>query len=258
MFIDAATELVGFLASFLAIGAIGFRYVIQKRHEDAVVWTAARRAAVMGLVGALVMLAFAALNARKHAVNQTMLLQLGGWILAVVCFALAAAKIRAIWPFAAVGVIVASLTPLFLGQFSRAANPIHRFAAGMWIGTLFVIVVAGLNMGEKITADLINTFSPLALGSFGVLGAAGVWTAWRHLKRIDALWTTSYGYALIAKLCVVLAVVALGAFNWRRQRPLLGSGSAAAALRRSAAWELAAAGIVLVITAVLVSLPAPR
>ena len=281
MFIDAVTELVGFLASFLSVGAVGFRYAIRKRHDDEIVWTAARRAAILGLIGTLVtlgMLLFLSLPAaaaRKHTTlihaitgNQQTLLQVGGWTLAIVAFALAAANWRALWPFAAVGVIVGSLAPLFVGQFSRAVNPIHRFAAGMWIGTLFVLVIAGLNTvlrettdkieRGRIAADLINTFSPLALVSFAFLGASGLTTAWTHLKRIDALWTTPYGYVLIAKLCVVAVVVALGAFNWRRQRPLLGTESAAAVLRRSATWELLAAGVVLLITAVLVSLPSPK
>jgi putative copper export protein len=243
MLIDAVTELAGFLASFLAVGAVGFRYAIGKRHDDEIVWRAAVRAAAMGAVGALVTLAMVALSVRKHHFNQLSLLQVGGWTLAVVAFALCAANKRALWPFAATGVIVGSLAQLFVGEFARAVNPIHRFAAGMWIGTLFVLVVVGL-------IDLVvDTFTPLALGSFAILGASGVWTAWKHLKRIDALWTTPYGYALIAKLCVVAIVVVLGAFNWRRR---------AAALRRSAAWELAAAGVVLLITAVLVSLPSPR
>jgi len=267
MLIDALTELAGFLASFLAVGAIGFRYAIRRRHDDEIVWHAARRAAALGLIGALVTLGMMAIHL-KHPINQTAALQLGGWGLAILAYILAAADKRALWPFAAVGVIVGSLAPLFVGQFSRAVNPIHRFAAAMWIGTLFVLVVAGLNTvlretGDKIergriAADLINTFSPLALVSFAFLAGSGVVTAWKHLKRIDALWTTSYGYALIAKLCVVAIVVALGAFNWRRQRPLLGSESAAAVLRRSAAWELVFAGVVLVITAILVSLPSPR
>jgi len=105
---------------------------------------------------------------------------------------------------------------------------------------------------------MVHRFSPLALIAFAILAFTGVNTAWRHLKRLDALWTTSYGYALIAKLVVVLVVIALGAWNWRRQRPLLGSESAAAVLQRSASYEVAAATVVLVITSVLVSLPSPR
>lgn len=242
MFTDAARELVGFLASFLAVGAVGFRFAISRHHDDEAVWRAARRAALFGLAGALVLLITLVVTA-KHPLNQMAVLQIGGWILAILAFILAAADKRALWPFAATGVIVASLAPLFFGQVTRAINPVHRFAGGMWIGTLFILVVCGL-------IDLVvDTFTPLALGSFAILGASGVWTAWRHLKHLDALWTTSYGYALIAKLCVVAVVLALGAFNWRRR---------SAVLRRSATWELVFAGVVLVITAVLVSLPSPR
>ncbi len=85
---------------------------------------------------------------------------------------------------------------------------------------------------------MVHSFSPVALTSFAVLATSGIITAWRHLERLDALWTTSYGYALIAKLCVVAVVMAV--------------------LRRSATAELIAATIVLVITSVLVSLPSPR
>jgi len=56
----------------------------------------------------------------------------------------------------------------------------------------------------------------------------------------------------------VLGVVSLGAWNWRRVKPRMGSEEAARMLRRSARTEVIAAAIVLVITAVLVSLPDPR
>jgi copper transport protein len=72
------------------------------------------------------------------------------------------------------------------------------------------------------------------------------------------LWSTPYGITLIVKLAFVIAVFALGAWNWRRQRPMLGTEPAAAAIRRSAAAELTVAGVVLVITSLLVSLPSPR
>ena len=63
---------------------------------------------------------------------------------------------------------------------------------------------------------------------------------------------------MIAKLCLVAGVVALGAWNWRRQKPRMGSEAGAIALRRSASAELTLAGAVLVVTAILVSLPTPK
>jgi putative copper export protein len=82
--------------------------------------------------------------------------------------------------------------------------------------------------------------------------------SWLHLKYVAALWTTSYGYTLIAKLGVVAVVVALGAWNWRRMTPKLSAEEAAHELRRSSAAELVFAGVVLLLTAVLVSLPGPK
>jgi hypothetical protein len=68
----------------------------------------------------------------------------------------------------------------------------------------------------------------------------------------------AYGYALLTKLCLVALVFGLGAWNWRRQRRRLGSEEAAHRIRRSAAMELAVATLVLVVTAILVSLPSPK
>ncbi len=107
-------------------------------------------------------------------------------------------------------------------------------------------------------ATLVNAFSPFALVCAAVLVGFGLLTAWRHLHTLPALWTTLYGRTLIVKLVAVLGVVALGAWNWRRAKPQLGSEAAAHAIRRSAVAELTGAALVLAITAVLVSVPSPR
>ena len=60
------------------------------------------------------------------------------------------------------------------------------------------------------------------------------------------------------KLCFVALVFILGAWNWRRQRPRLGSEEAAGRIRRSSIMELSVATIVLIVTSILVSLPSPR
>ena len=86
----------------------------------------------------------------------------------------------------------------------------------------------------------------------------GVIIAWQHLHVLSNLWTTPYGITLIVKLCLVALVFALGTWNWRRQKPMLGSEDAALAIRRSATTEVAVAALVLAATAVLLSIPAPR
>jgi putative copper resistance protein D len=130
-----------------------------------------------------------------------------------------------------------------------------------------VLIVAGLSTvlrdgarGQRgpIVADMVNGFSPLALTCGPLLVLTGVTTAWLHLKPLSSLWTTPYGYALLTKLCLVAVVFGLGAWNWRRQRPRLGSEESAHLIRRSASMEVATATLVLVVTAILVSLPSPK
>jgi putative copper export protein len=286
---DPVIELLGFLASFLAVGAVGFRLWVVARVERAggtqvddqrVLQQAALRAAGLGLVGAIVSVGlFAsklpAMAARHHVSVGHLLtsnaqtgLQAGLALAAVVGLVLAVSRVGLGWLLAATGVIAGPLSGAFFGQWSRLVNPIHRMAGGMWIGTLFMLVTAGLGTvlpsglpSERrgaMVAELVNAFSPLALASTAVLALFGVITAWRHLHTLGTLWTTPYGITLMVKLVMVGVVLALGAWNWRRQKPLLGSEVGALRLRRTATHELLAAGVVLVITAILVSLPSPK
>ena len=281
---DPPHELLGFIAQFLAAGAIGFRYFalrLPRVEADRPFYDdAAQRSAVIGVVGValsivLMVLGLPALAARRHVTatalltsdSQTML-QAGFLIVAIIGFVLCAMRIAAGWPLAAVGVIVASLRAVFSGRWASLVNPVHVLAAGLWIGTLFVLVTAGISALFRneatrerrgiIAADLVNGFSPFALTMGAIVVLFGVITAWRHLHVLSNLWATPYGITLIVKLVFVAAVFGLGAWNWRRQRPMLGSEPAAVAIRRSAKAELTVAGVVLVITSLLVSLPSPR
>lgn len=281
-------ELLGFAAAFLATGAVGFRLFVirpwiggraQTSSDDfrSVARDAARRAAVLGSIGAAITMALFVYelhgqSAERHVAFGALLgssaLELGLGVLAILGFALAASGLGPGWYLAAAGVVLGALRPALLGQWARLINPIHVLAGGMWIGTLFHVVTAGIRLALKsglsperrgaFVRDMVARFSPLALGSAGVLATFGVITAWRHLKTLSALWTTPYGITLILKLCLVSCVLALGAFNFRRQRPLLGTEAGAYSLRRSASGELAVATMVLIVTSILVSLPAPR
>ena len=281
---DPPRELLGFIAQFLAAGGIGFRYFALRMprieadrpfYDDA-----AQRAAIAGVIGValsivLMVVALPALAARRHTTSGALLtsdvatmLQAGFLIVALIGFLLGAMRIGAGWPLAAVGVVVGSLRAVFSGRWAALVNPVHVLAGGFWIGTLFVLVTAGLSALLKnettrerrgvIAADMVNGFSPLALVAGGILVLFGLITAWRHLHVLSNLWATPYGITLIVKLVFVVTVFALGAWNWRRQRPMLGSEPAAVAIRRSATAELTVAGVVLVITSLLVSLPSPR
>jgi putative copper export protein len=281
---EPVKEFISFIAQFISIGPIGFYYFALRNREiesdRAFYVDAARRAAIMGLVGVVIRLVMAWMSlpgaaARQHKTPLEMLtgdpsttMQFAFLALALIGFLLASARVRAGWPLAAACIVGTSIRAAFLGKWASLVNPMHVLAAGLWIGTLFVLVTAGLSALLKheptrerrgaIAADMVNGFSPLALTMGGLVVLFGVITAWRHLHVLSNLWSTPYGIALIVKLVFVAIVFSLGAWNWRRQRPTLGSEGAAVAIRRSSIGELTFAAIVLVITSIVVSLPAPR
>ncbi len=284
-------EYLGFAAAFLATGAVGFRYTALRRlraeasgapaaDAGAVADGASARAAALGFAGAILSALLLALRlpdlaARRHLlvlefVKQTppVAVQVALALFAIFGFATAHRRRKPGWPLAAIAVVAGALRPAFFGQWTRVVNPVHVLAGGLWIGTLFVMVVAGISPVLRsglpperrgaLVARMVAGFSPLALAAAGVLAFFGVITAWLHLQAWKALWTTPYGLTLITKLCLVLSVAGLGAWNWRRQKPRLGNVEAALALRRSARFELLMAALVLAVTAVLVSLPTPK
>jgi putative copper export protein len=285
---EPVTEFVGFVSLFLANGAIGFRYAAVRRrlstgdspHDAArlLYESAARRAAWLGVIGALVQAVLLAtqlprLAERMHLSTARLLTTDPQTIArcALLCaglvgFALAAARRWRGWPVAAVGLIGSELSVVLSGRWAGLVNPVHQLLAGLWLGTLAVMVIAGIsqvlrgpsNLRGPMVADMVNGFSPLALTCGPLVVVTGVITALMHLHPFASLWSTAYGYALLIKLCLVAIVFALGAWNWRRQRRRLGGEEAAGLILRSSVMELTVATLVLVVTAVLVSLPAPR
>jgi putative copper export protein len=291
-------QFIGFVAEFLAVGSVGFRYAALRgrlddasapgasraadasAEERAVYANACARAALIGLSGAIVSAllfgyALPDAAARAHTTVVGLLttklsvgLEAVLTLVGIVGLGLAAARRQAGWALAAVGVILGPLSGIVDGQWLRMVNPVHRMVAGLWLGTLFVLLVAGLDSVLRdarvrdrrgaMVADMVNGFSPLALTCGIILVLSGLVTAWRHLNPLSSLWTTPYGWALMVKLALVAVVFALGAWNWRRQRPMLGSEDAAIAIRRSTRRELTAAVLVLAATAIVVSLPSPR
>lgn len=304
---DLVLDYAGFLASFAMFGALGFYFVVLRgmrvnstthasggsrsdvsdttsdaAHETAAVSASAEWAgARVGLIGAILFLvdliASIAANAAEKNLSFADAVQHGGanliaplvfGVLLIVVFALAMRRVHGAWIVALIVGLALALRSVVTLKWTALVNPVHELAASVWLGTLLVLIIAGLpailrsrlssERRGALVADFVGRFSPLALCAAGVLGVTGVTTAWRHLKFVAALWTTSYGYALDIKLCVVAIVIGLGAWNWRRMSPRLGTESAAYQLRRSARTELAFGAVVLAITAVLVSLPSPK
>jgi putative copper export protein len=282
---EALFQLIQFVGWFLSIGAVGFRFGVVRRvrgiSDDARRILAPDNAAMLGLLGVVLLFlsflggpliesisshkAFTEVlpkNRGAFEVRMTML------AIALIGFLVVRASSAPGWALAAIGVVIAVLFPLYTGRTAGKVNAVHILAASTWLGTLLVLSIVGIRgvitrgpsgtPRANLVCDLVNSFSPLALTAAGVLALTGLTTAWMHLKRISSLWTTSYGITLVIKLIFVLMVVLLGAWNWRRVRPSLGGEGTEERIRRSSTMELTFGALVLLCTAVLVTLPSPR
>ncbi len=259
--------------------------------------TAERRAASIGVLASLLLVAttLARLIVQSYAVNGAdgawSAARLGGmvartswgwaWLLGVLAAALAVGALSAAtrgrrsgWRLgatAAIGVALsfalsghAAATP-HLAPVTVLADTLHMLGAGGWLGTLLALVAVGIPLAlreaspvrGRVVADLVNVFSPIALTCAALLAFTGILAAWIHLGTLGALWRSNYGFVLLVKLAVVVAVAALGALNWRVMKPSLGDLGSARRLRRSAMAELAMGALVLAVTAMLVATPPP-
>ncbi|MEM7415160.1 MAG: CopD family protein [Gemmatimonadota bacterium] len=173
---------------------------------------------------------------------------------------------RARWPLAIVAntalIATISMSSHAMGADNQVltvtADGLHVLAAGLWMGTLAIILIASRGTtGPTLLAHQIRRFSPMALGSGGVLVLAGAALSWAHLPEIQALWTTAYGRLLSAKIVAALVALALGFLNWRTGIPVVDTDDGARGVRRRATLEVAAAAGVVLLTAVLVHTAQP-
>lgn len=135
----------------------------------------------------------------------------------------------------------------------------HILGGGAWLGTLIAIVLLDWMVGggdsrrpgHRVTASLVERFSPVALTAAALVSATGLVAAVTYLATPAAFVESAYGLTLVAKLALVLGILVCGYANWRRSRareaprmPLLRT-------------EAALAVLVLIVTSVLTELEHP-
>jgi putative copper export protein len=292
-----------FAALLILLGTIAFNYAVlgflrRKQSPDSLMLKpAAERAAALGFwaAAAMAIATVLRLSAQSYAMHGaeraasptllgTMLSQTlwgWGWCLqaigvgfAIFGFRTARRGVGSRWIIAALAVVALAFTPALSGHAASTpeltslavlADAAHVIGAGGWLGSLLVVVLAGIPASMQLgkqergpaIAALFNSFSPTALLFAGLAAATGVFAAWLHLGSVSALWQTVYGRTLLLKLGVISLLAATGAYNWLRVKPTLGSEEAGQRIRRSATVEIAVGAVVLLITAALVATPTP-
>jgi copper transport protein len=155
------------------------------------------------------------------------------------------------------------------------AAVLHLASMAVWLGGLVVLglaVLPALRRGTQTSADAgLRRWSVTAYSCVICLVVTGEYQASRQVSPVQALWSTRYGVLLLAKVALVAVMLAAALLAERRvigtaatppapgaAPGAAGRGSLVRAVRRSVGIEIAAAVLVLAVTAVLVSEPPAR
>jgi copper transport protein len=151
------------------------------------------------------------------------------------------------------------------GRLATLADTSHIAAAAAWIGGLAFLTAALLLAGAerwRLAAHAMPRFSRIAVVAVAVVIAAGIVNAYLEVRSWSALWETTYGRLLLAKISLLLPLLGLGALNNRYAVPRLRAAVASAVEQRrflrTVGGELVLMTAIIAVTAVLVSAPPAR
>ena len=213
------------------------------------------------------------------------------WGLRLVDWALLGALLIAAWKLPqarrwlavpiGLGALYLAMTPAFAGHPSIQSpvtvffpsNVIHVTAASIWVGGiacfLFALPAATRRLAPEDRSRLLlgtmARFSPFALGAVIAIAITGVIQAYIDVRSVHALFGTTYGLLVVAKVFLLLFLIGFGTLNRQRILPALkepveraaSPGWVGAWARNSFRGELSLMLIVFGVTAALVSYAPP-
>lgn len=284
----AITRFAGLALILLCIGgAASLVFVADTaRRRSRVVWTALGLAAALLVIDSLAWVGLTGAQAvglgldalfRTDLFSDTARTSFGlVWLaraglataLAVVALGSANRRTERAVPLAAALAGAIGVTPALSGHaraegvFAMVSDAVHTLAAGAWVGGvafLALMLVAAGGDRWSFASFAVPRFSAMALVAVGALVAAGVASALVQLGSVSDLRDTTYGRLLVAKVALLMPLLALGAFNNRRSVPRLEAGAPSSSVRRrfsqAISVELALMVLVIGVTTALVAEP---
>jgi copper transport protein len=102
---------------------------------------------------------------------------------------------------------------------------LHLITGSVWLGGLIGLLVLWLSLSSASRVSSLSVvvprFSNVALVAVSLLLGTGTWATINHMPTLDALWLTGYGVAILVKIGLLIAAMALGAGNLLRNKPRL-------------------------------------
>jgi copper transport protein len=173
------------------------------------------------------------------------------------------------------------MTPAFAGHPSVQGpvavffptNVIHVLAASIWVGGIACLLLAVPAATRRLQPEgrsrlLLGTmagFSPIALGAVIAIAITGVIQVYIDVRSVHALFSTTYGLLVVAKVALLVLLAGFGAVNRQQILPALkkiverveAPGWVGSWARNSFRGELALMLTVFGVTAALVSYAPP-
>jgi putative copper resistance protein D len=193
------------------------------------------------------------------AFGSSSLIRAGAAVLALGFLAGRQLDAKQLWALVLLGgIVVASFswmghgaaTPGKLGVLHLAADILHSLAASAWIGALVgfcgLLGASAKRFPDALLVPVLRGFSLMGMVLVVLIVSTGLvnTAVLMDLSHMSALWRTSYGQLLSAKLLLFTAMLALAALNRFRWTPSLEAnpdaasvGGARKALRRSIITE---------------------
>ena len=151
------------------------------------------------------------------------------------------------------------------GGLAILSDAVHVAAAGVWVGGLLFLSVLLVEAGAgrwSLAYSVVPRFSLLALVAVAAVLVSGTVNGIFEVGSLSALWDTTYGRVLLAKVALVVPLLGLGAYNRLVAVPGFRDERDEPALRRRfssvVGVELALMVVVVALTAVLVAEPPPK
>ena len=181
-------------------------------------------------------------------------------LLALVCFITLSWKWTAAWFFLA----LAGLLPVVLsghsaagGSHDLATNSLlyHLVAAAVWVGGLAALLGYAHRRGSHLVLA-VTRFSKLALVCWLVMAASGVLNALIRLP-LSEIFTTAYGYLVIAKIALLTLLGGIGYLQRQRAVKSITATGSRRPLLRLAAVEVLVMFATIGVAATLARTPPP-
>ncbi len=163
--------------------------------------------------------------------------------------------------------LVGALSATLVSHAAATGDPrfvvsdfVHVVAISIWSGGVVALLALAIPaiQDRAILGATVWRFSLVALACVGVIVATGTVQSLDRLVLLEDLFETPYGVALLAKIVMLLLLLALGALNLLVWGPRLRAGlTARARLALTVMTETSLFGAVLVATAFLTALAPP-